>query len=170
MPNLPRVGDLEIEHDMDFQRREWKIQRAGWAFMVLVIIAALLGLLGHGPLSRTSASDPDGVLTVEYERFVHYHKPLTLRFHISGTATNKDDLRLWVDRSYLDALDIHSITPEPERVEAGVDRHLFVFRVLDRDRPTGIVFHGEMDRVGSVQGAAGVADREPARFRQFVYP
>lgn len=46
-----RVGDLEIEEDLDHQRRCWKLERASWAVMALVLLAAMAGLFGSGPLS-----------------------------------------------------------------------------------------------------------------------
>lgn len=56
MEPIRRVGELEIEEDLDFQRRMWRLQQIGWALLVLVVVAALLGLFGKGPLSRAVAS------------------------------------------------------------------------------------------------------------------
>jgi hypothetical protein len=47
-------SQFQIDEDLNFQRREWKIQRAGWVTMALVIIAALLGVFGAGPLSSAT--------------------------------------------------------------------------------------------------------------------
>jgi hypothetical protein len=51
-----RAGDLEIEHDPDFNRRDWLFQRAGMAAMAVTLAAIALGLTGSGPLSRTQAA------------------------------------------------------------------------------------------------------------------
>ena len=66
---IVRSGDLEIAQDMTFQRRSWAVQRVGWGVVAVTIGAALLGLLGSGPLSRSTAVAP-GAFAVEYERFV----------------------------------------------------------------------------------------------------
>ena len=47
-----RHGDLEIDEDLPFQRREWFAERVAWAVMALLIAAALLGLFGTGPDRR----------------------------------------------------------------------------------------------------------------------
>ena len=57
MTDLVRVGDLQIHQDLCQERREWKIQRVGWLLMALMLVAALAGLLGPGPLSSTIAED-----------------------------------------------------------------------------------------------------------------
>ena len=52
------AADLAIREDMRHQRLEWAVERVGWAAVALVLVAALAGLLGHGPLSRATAGEP----------------------------------------------------------------------------------------------------------------
>ena len=60
------LGDLEVGQDLDFQRREWAVQRVGWGAMALVILAALLGLFGSsGPLSRAATNAADDLVRLE---------------------------------------------------------------------------------------------------------
>ena len=65
MPDNTRVGDLEIDQDLRFQKREWAFERASWVVMALVVLAGLLGLLGRGPMSDQTAVSGDGLVTVE---------------------------------------------------------------------------------------------------------
>ncbi len=48
MPNVPRVGDLQINQDLDYQRREWTIQRVGWVVIGLIVCAAAPWASGPG--------------------------------------------------------------------------------------------------------------------------
>ncbi len=48
---LERIGDLELNENLRFQKRESKAPKAGSILFVLIIIAALAGLFGAGPLS-----------------------------------------------------------------------------------------------------------------------
>jgi hypothetical protein len=49
---LPRIGDLEIRQDLSFERRDWMMQRLGWAVIGLLILAGLTGLTGSsGPMT-----------------------------------------------------------------------------------------------------------------------
>jgi hypothetical protein len=89
MPGVTRIGDLEIQQDLNYQRREWRIQRLGWVVMRLVILAALLGLLGNGPLSKASVTATDGSLRLDYHRCWHYRNPMTLEIHAPGGATDQ---------------------------------------------------------------------------------
>ena len=166
-----RPADLQIDEDLGYQRREWLVQRWAWAAMALLIVAAMLGLFGHGVLSSRQAGSPDGGLLLEYQRFLQYHDPATLRLRATaGGDDGRNELRIWVDRDYLDQIEIQQVTPQPIRVEAGADRHVFVFRVMQDGGPTGVVIHFEPDAVGSLQARIGIGDLEPARFSQFCFP
>ena len=63
-----RVDGLQLEEDASFRRRAWAVQRAGWALMALLLLGAILGLLGSGPLS-TATADVPGLMRIEYQRF-----------------------------------------------------------------------------------------------------
>ena len=172
MPVPERTGDLELGEDPVYQRREWLFERVGWVFMIVVIVAALLGLLGQGPLSNKSVGEPTGRLWLEYEGFVRYHDQATLRVHLSGSGK---EASVWFDRAYWDALDIKSISPAPTRLEAGADKVQLTFLLTDTAKePSGqqamITVRFEPDALGVLSGRVGLPDGPPLEYRQFVYP
>jgi hypothetical protein len=170
MPEVRRVGDLEIDQDLRFQRREWAFERVAWVGMALLVLAALLGLLGRGPMSRQTAASPDGAVTVEYERFLNHRAATTVTVRVSGEVTVGGTFRLAINQDYLRGVQIDQITPTPDHTEAGEDRHLFVFRAADPGRPTAVVFHLEPEGPASLHGAVSVPGGPPAAFDQVVYP
>jgi hypothetical protein len=167
---LRRVGDLEIEQDLPFQRREWIAERVGWAGMALVIVAALLGLFGTGLLGKATAGDTEGVLWIEYDRFGRFVAPSTLVVYLGPGAAPQGVARVWLDRRYLESVQIEQVTPEPDNVVAGLDRLIFVFRVAEPGQPTAVKFYLQTEQFGLLTGRAGLAGGEPLRFRQFIYP
>jgi hypothetical protein len=165
-----RVGDLEIQQDIDFQQREWRIQRVAWIVMFCILVAAVVGLFGHGPTASATRTDAGGRLQIDYDRFDRIHAPTRFRIRLgAGTAVN-GEVRLWVARTYLDRVDVRSIVPEPESTEAGADRVIFVFGTDDPDRPAVVTFHFEHDRIGLARGEVGLIDGPTIAFRQVVYP
>jgi hypothetical protein len=58
---------MEINADLEFQRRVWAAQRIGWIAIGAFVIAALVGVFGQGPLSSAAAGG--NALRIEYERF-----------------------------------------------------------------------------------------------------
>ncbi|MGH8906054.1 MAG: hypothetical protein ACRD0K_05980 [Egibacteraceae bacterium] len=53
-PILP--GGLRLDEDPEGHRRARRAGRVSWALMAALIVAALLGLFGPGPLSHTEAA------------------------------------------------------------------------------------------------------------------
>jgi hypothetical protein len=161
--HLPaRSSRFQIDEDLNFQRREWKIQRLGWVAMALVILAALLGVFGTGPLSSATI-ERDG-LRLEHERFCRLQRNTELRFTIAGTA---DPVLLLIGGEYLDRVRIERITPEPAKAEAVSDGVVFQF-VLQG--PAAVTFHLMPKKFGLVSGKARLGQAAPITFTQFIYP
>jgi hypothetical protein len=153
---------LQIDEDLNFQRREWKIQRVAWVAMALLIIAALLGVFGTGPLS--SATIEREGLRLEHERFCRWQRGTDLRFTIGGTG---DPVLLLLGSEYLDRVKIERITPEPGKVEAVSDGVVFQFFLQG---PAAVTFHLTPKKFGLVSGKARLDQAAPITFTQFIYP
>ena len=71
-------GGLEFPEGHGVSRAEERLHKLGWIVFAGLLLAALAGLLGPGPLSsRSKSADP--ALSVEYERFLRNHAPADLR-------------------------------------------------------------------------------------------
>jgi hypothetical protein len=140
MAPVPRRGDLQIGEDVDFLRRAWRVQRVGWALLVLILLAALLGLTGTGPLSQATAGSEGG------------------------------PVRVWFDRQYLHKVEVTGVVPEPESVEVSPDRVTYVFLAAEGGGPVELAFDLKPMRFGSWSGRMGAGDAEPVHLRHFVYP
>lgn len=167
---MRRVGDLEVDQDLDFERAVWVVQRVGWAAMTLVLVAALAGLLGPGPASWTKAEAPDGDLVAEYHRFVRANGPTDLEVSLGRAAVRDGRVRLWLDRAYLGGAEIERVTPEPESVEVGPDRLVYVFAVSRGGQAARVSFALSPRTAGPWDARLGVEDGADLAFRQFVYP
>ena len=165
---MPRVGDLEIQQDLEHERRAWLVRKIGWTILSLFLLAGLAGLFGSGPLSPATASGPG--LRLEYDRFVRSTAPQELKLHLGPPATSRPKIRLWVDRRYLESQQIESIVPEPESMEAGSDRMVFVIPMEELGAPTAVTVHLQTQRAGSFEGRVGVEGGGALRFHQIVYP
>lgn len=159
---------LDIRDDLVFERREWFVQRVGWGVLVAILLLAIAGLLGKGPLSRATASD--GALRVDYERFLHADAPASMRLTVAKPSG--DVVRLSFDQAYLDALDVQRLQPQPVRTlpagnssvmefpaQAGQDFHLSI----DAMPPSSAVTQGVIRVLQPAPGAT-------VRIRQLVYP
>jgi hypothetical protein len=161
---------LELDQDLAFQQRSWIVQRIGWIVLGLIIVAALLGLFGGGPLSYTTARSQDGALGLEYNLFWRIQAAMTLRVFLMPKTAYAGEVRLWLSRSYVDAVDVQHITPQPQRVEAGTDRLTYVFAISQMGQQIEITFQVKPERPGRVAGRLGLEDGITLSFAHVIYP
>jgi len=165
-----RVGGLEIDQDLEFQRKAWVAQRVGWVLMGLFVLAAAVGVLGSGPLSRARAVVP-GVMTLEYERFARFETSETLTVRLESAATAGDVVRLSLDRDFLDSAKIETVLPPPVRVESAAGRLIYVFALAQPRVPLVVTFSFEPQTIGVQEGVVRLESSDARiAFRQLVYP
>lgn len=165
MSKASRSPRLQLDVDMAFQRRQWAIQRAGWAVMTLIVLLGLLGAFGNGALSH--AVEESGTLRVEYERFVRAAAPSELKLRVTHPA---EVVHLQIDRPYLDAMPYQHIYPEPQSVQ-GDARHLVL--TFDASPPDALEISIDVKprRIGTVHATIRDVDAgTPLSWRQLVYP
>ena len=162
------VGDLEIGRDVAFQHRQWAAQRVAWLGMAVVLLAALAGLLGAGPLSDASARA--GPLSVEYGRFERRHAPEVLELEVAPGAARDGQVEVWLATDWLETIELHGVVPEPAEVRAEGDRTVFAVGVVDSGQPITVLVSFEHDAAGFAEGRAGLVDGPELRFWQIVYP
>ena len=169
MPSDRDNADLEIDEDLEYQRRAWRLQRFGWIAIGVLLCGALLGLFGNGPLSRGVVADPRNRITVEYDRIARFETSFRLVIHLDALPKSPGTAKLWIDRDYARSLRIEQVTPEADRAVAAADGLTYVFQVSGRE-PAVITVTGTMQDVGWVRGRMGPGPSEAVAFRQFVFP
>jgi hypothetical protein len=168
--SLTRIGDLDINQDLPFQQRSWTAQRIGWAAMALLVLAALIGVFGQGPLSRAVAHDPTALFRVEFERFARYQTTFPLRVHFTHEAARNGALSMWISREYLNHVRIKTIMPEPTTTRLSSDGLTYLF-AFHEPGPDGEVFlYVEAQDVGLLSGRIGLTADHSIPFKQLVYP
>jgi hypothetical protein len=164
-----RIGEsLDIEHDLRFQTRQWRVQRAGWAVMGLIVLLAGVGVLGAGPMNETTFHSADGRVSVRCQRFEHRSAETSMTFRASPDLVSDGTLRVWVNGDYARRVRVLTVSPSPASVEIAGGRHVYTFR-CDPSDPQ-VEFHIEHEEWGSANAQAGVVNGPEVSFSQWVYP
>jgi hypothetical protein len=117
---------IEIDEDLPLQRKLWRIERAGWVTMALLLCASMLGLCGSGPLGRAERGDANGRLRVHYDRLTRHQTSTRLLVRVHGTR-GQAVVRVALDRAFLDGVELERVLPEPEHVQASGEQVVFAF-------------------------------------------
>lgn len=167
---MQKIGDLEINQDLKFEKRSWKAERIAWAIGLLILLAALLGFLGPGPLGKATAASSDKSISLDYYRMERYSAPVELRVDVDGKLAKDGELRLWIHRRFVESIEIKHIDPKPDSVEISGERFVYVFKAADAPAILKIFFHIEPNKFGKTQAQLGVVNGPELQFSQFYLP
>jgi hypothetical protein len=146
------------------------VERVAWVIATLILITALLGFLGPGPLGKATAASPDKAISLDYFRVERYNAPVELRFQLEGALAKDGQLQFWLDRDYVDALEIKHIDPRPESVQIDGERFVYAFKTSGAPPTIKVFFHVEPKTFGSTPAHAGIVNGPEIRFSQFYMP
>ena len=170
MSEPKRIGSIDIDQDIQFQKNSWKVQRVGWAMMLLIAAAAILGVFGGGPVSKAHAGDAN-LLRIDYARFVRLESPEKVTFNVGPAAQRVDALvELWIDQEWLEEHDVKAIVPEPSETRVAAGRVIYRFDTESTGFPLRIEFDLETKGMGRMNGKAGISGSNPVVFNQLAYP
>jgi hypothetical protein len=159
---------LEIEQDLPFQYRNWRIERISWIIIALIIVAACFGAFGHHTLVRVKGQTPSGQLSIEYDRFARYESNTEISIFVETNDASQKLFRLWMDDGYFNALRVVDIMPLPVRGEASEGRRAFVFQV-DGGRFTARLLV-QFQSIGIITGIISGNDGEQISLKHMVWP
>jgi hypothetical protein len=159
---------LDLELDMGFERRSWAFQRIGWALMAVVVIAALLGAFGTGPMSRAEVRS--GPIRLEYPRFARVNAPAAMKIEVEVPARPDDPVTLWFDDALLDRVRIESVTPQPAVETMRNGRIVYVFPPSAAGERFRATVRIEPESTGVVRARAGDGSDNAVSFWQLIYP
>ena len=159
---------IQIDEDRGHQRREWRIERVGWAVMALLVLAGLLGVFGDGPLGQARTGGAGA--SVEYDRLQRAAAPTEYRFAVDPALATDGHLRLRLDEALLEEAELISIVPEPASVATGPGYVEFAFAVHAPGTPARITFRFKPTTFGRVRGEVALPGTAPVVLDQFVFP
>jgi hypothetical protein len=119
--------ELEFPDDIDFEKRLSRIKTIFLVVMLLIMLAALGGLLGYSGWTKVRVGNTQDV-TVEYERFLRITRETPMKF-IVNTAGADSIIELRLSNSYFEKVNLKTITPEPASTSLGNGYYTLRFNI-----------------------------------------
>ena len=169
MGELRDLGDIQLNEDIAFLRREWRAQRIGWLVMGVIVALGLVGLFGNGPISSAEIGSRDG-FGVAYERIIRHGAQTDLEFHIAPGLQSDSTLRIYISHDYLRRFRVETIVPEPVRSGSAGTLVFYDFERPNARQSSRVIF--SLTPLGHWSHSATVAlpGAAPVRFSQFALP
>lgn len=168
MATPKRTGSIEIEEDVPYQRKFWRVQRVGWFLMGALLFLAMLGFAGPGIIGKTVSSDPEGVIKLEYDRFIRIQTDSDMKIMLTPPQ-RRDPFIISASREYLDKMYIVQVIPAPDLTEAADGKVLYYFRNM-KGSTVSVSFLLKPQAAGVARGSFGAENGTEVFFRQYILP
>lgn len=168
MEEKNRRERLELNQDLRTTRATWRAERIGWIALAAFLAAALLGLLGPGPLSSAATADPGSPFRVLYDRFGHLESESRLELELQAPG-GRGPVGVWLSSDYLAGVEVRGVTPPPDSTRLEPGRVVYVYEAGGEGTRTVRIDLLYL-RIGRIRGEAGLAGGPSAGFSHWVYP
>lgn len=169
MSELHEVGRIQINEDLEFLRKEWRIQRIGWIVMLLTLLLGLAGAFGRGPLAAADAGNRD-TLAVSYDRIVRHGAETEVRITAGPRLHSDTLLRIFISADYLHATHVMDVIPEPVASGTKGEFVYYDFQRLDPGTSSEIVLHLNAISYWSTGARIFAHGARPVDFDQVILP
>lgn len=149
------------------QKRVWRFERVGWYVLVIIVLLALAGLFGNGPLSDAEVVSQDGRLKVEYQRLSRSGTTDNLFITIQGSP--RQPVMLELEGSLLREASIETMQPEPQ-VSMSHGPALLLQLGTSKDGMATLYLTLRSEHVGSLEGVVRSDSNTEVHFSTFLYP
>ena len=156
-----------VQEDMSMQQRVWRFERVGWYVLVAMVLLALAGLFGNGPLSDAEVVSQDGRVRVEYQRLSRSGTTDSLFITVQGASGQPVEVQL--EGSLLRDASIETLQPEPQRSMSHGQAMLFQLGTR-QDGMSTLYLTLRSEHVGTLEGSVRVGPHSAVRFSTFLYP
>lgn len=161
--------ETDIPENPDRQQRQWRAERIGWVSAGIILLLAVVGVFGAGPVSRTTASDSGDDLRVTYERITRRDARETITVEAAISA-GSETLDLHLGGELADRVWLESVVPEPESMASDADGLHMTFAVPPGSDVTTITFTIEHDSFGRSASSIQLDEGTNVDFTQWVLP
>jgi hypothetical protein len=162
--------ELQIDADLAYQERTWRVQRIGWGVFAALIVAGLAGLFGAGPLSTTTLGSPAEGLQVTFNRFARLHAPTTFEIRADRRLAREDEIAIALSGDAVRGLELSSIMPPADGTSVTPEGVVLRFRADSRPGELTIMLHAKPQQMGRLSSQIGVASGPAHTIRQWIYP
>jgi hypothetical protein len=98
------------------------VHRVGGVVGLLLLVAAIAGLFGEGPVAHATAKSSDGTLQVDYDRFVRTAASTSFQITLPK-GSGRTNFAISAD--YLQNANVNAVTPQPSDETVLPDRVVF---------------------------------------------
>jgi hypothetical protein len=152
---------LQIEESLSLHEKGWIVQRVGWAMIIAVMVAGILGVFGEGPISKKEPVS--GNIKATYERFFRFEAEM--KIVIESTADHISQVSF--PQQYLKNFKILRFVPEPDNNVTSAGEVIYNFSPAQNHI---VSVYLTPTSKGQIEGDMKVNGTNAFSLHHFIYP
>jgi hypothetical protein len=167
--------DLHDEIKPTFQSNQWRIQRVLWVVGAVIIVLALIGIFGDGPLTGAEKSREANGITYElgYDRWNRQDNPQRLTASLEGPDLSGREFSIVLSEGFASDVSISLVTPDPDSTSLSEEGPVFTWILDTGERfSASFAFSADswLDLNADVTFRVEGSDPQTLSFSQFLFP
>lgn len=173
--NVSSIGSdktrLDLGADDEWESRWARLQRVAWMIMGIVLLLAIAGVFGRGPVDHATAADNSNQFRVDYAPVILFRTAAVLTLHLSPSLAGWDHLvHVRASTTLLGPLQIQRVEPQPAQWEAGASGPEMAFRVSSASGEKTVELEIQPGAVGLFNLSLAAGKYPPVTMRELVLP
>jgi hypothetical protein len=142
-----------------------------WIIMGFVLLLAIAGVFGRGPIDHATAADNDNQFRVDYAPVILFRTAAVLTLHLSPSLAGSDHLvHVRASEALLAPLQIQRVNPQPAQWGADASGLEMAFRLLSATGERTVELEIEPGAVGLFDVSIAAGKSPPVSMHELVLP
>lgn len=147
---------------------EFLLRRIGFAFLLLIVVAALAGAFSRGYLSESTLANDDRSLTLHYEKFNRLMSDMDMKI-TSVTAAGKRN-RIVLAGDFMEGYRIDTLQPQPDKMYSLNGRMILEYPQPAVGSEQTLWLSLTPMKIGAIKSTIAIDNGPEITFQQFIYP
>ncbi|MGB7802304.1 hypothetical protein [Buttiauxella sp.] len=147
---------------------EFQLRRVGFIVLLLIVVAALVGLFSRGYLSEATRTTDDRSLTLHYEKFNRLMSDMDMKI-ISVLPEGKRN-RIVLGGDFMEGFRIDTLQPQPDKMYSLNGEVILEYPPSAAGEKQTLWLSLTPMKFGSINSTIAIDNGPQITFQQFIYP
>ncbi|BCG08535.1 hypothetical protein [Buttiauxella agrestis] len=147
---------------------EFQLRRIGFALLLAIVIAAMVGLFSRGYISDARIVNDSGTLRIDYEKYSRLMSDVDMKITSSQIRENRNRIILGGD--FMDSFRIDTLQPQPDKMYSLNGKMVLEYSVSAPGSEQTLWLSLTPMKFGATHSTVAIDNGPEITLHQFIYP
>lgn len=147
---------------------EFQLRRIGFALLLAIVIAAMVGLFSRGYISDARIANDSGTLRIDYEKYSRLMSDVDMKVTSSQIRENRNRIILGGD--FMDSFRIDTLQPQPDKMYSLNGKMVLEYSVSAPGSEQTLWLSLTPMKFGATHSTVAIDNGPEITLHQFIYP